>query len=76
MCRTVLNSVQRPIEAALAIHVLSVFALFADMYSGHIVAGYMFAFGRIERSKAHQFHHVLFFFGLTFQILFGDFRSL
>lgn len=66
------DKVQRPIEAALAVHVLAVLALQDDVHFAHIVAVHLLVFGGVEAAEAHRLHHLLLVGTFTRKVSFGD----
>lgn len=54
------NEVQRSVESAFTIHILSVFSFQNNVYSAYIVAVDLLPLGSVETAETHRSHHVLF----------------
>lgn len=69
------NEVQRPIEASLSIHILSIFSLQNNVNLSNIISIHFFAFGGVETAKTHRPHHFNFLGALASQIGFRHMNS-
>ena len=64
----ILNSIQRPIETAFSVHVLSVSPLHRDVNLSVVISLHFLVLGGVEARNPHDFHHLDLLIGFPFKV--------